>query len=68
VIIVSVDVMAGTDIKEAVEWMIEFSKKTDSYVKTDFNGFDLFVSPVTNEDIAVSEYHRWINNRHLQDA
>ena len=59
----TVELTAGTEIKDAAKEMMALAVKLDVSVKADFNGIEIFVASYGSEQLLVDNYHRALNGK-----
>ena len=65
-IVLEVELLPGTDIKQAATDVVEYSKETNKMVTAPFNGFQLIASVDKPAEMIINEYYSWVKWRDHQ--
>lgn len=58
--IIKVEVVGGSNIKETIHQMCDFSKMLECGVEADFNGFMILAFSHTDPDQLIGDYHHYL--------
>ena len=60
---INIDIIAGTDIKDACADAIELAKKLNCMITFDFNNVNMFIIPSDNVEKCITYFYKQLNSR-----